>query len=298
MIKKMKEAPIIPKAKVEELWFIWDWRSFITPKLSEKSLVNHSFYHSFQLKKEGDVVALRAKKYTQLSEWVPEVGIKLLKDGFESSPVPAAELRVETLNLEKVMSDMYTKFFPTLDSEDRKVVAESWEKLVTSLQNLPKQRKNLPPLKLSSLPRQKPATQAVVPDYLETVLIEDLPDLGGEHCILEPIDGKFEIEIRPQMDVAVYTHSVKDRPWLGRVLSVLETESKFEVNWFSKKKGRTMTFSAMYNSDGSRLTSVLPLESVMMWEFSTNKEVDSFDVSKDWFAKIMSDYESHDKCYQ
>ena len=37
LIKKMKEAPIIPKAEVEELWFIWDWRSFIIPKLSEKS---------------------------------------------------------------------------------------------------------------------------------------------------------------------------------------------------------------------------------------------------------------------
>ena len=297
LIKKMKEAPIIPKAEVEEMWFIWDWRSYITPKLCEKSLVNHSFYHSFQLKKEGDAVALRAKKYTQMSEWVPEVGIKLLKDGFESSPVPAAELRIETLNLEKVMSDLYTKFFPTLETEDRKVAVASWEKLVTTLQNLPKRRHNLPPLKLSSLPRQKPVTQAVAPDYLEPLLIEDLPDLGGEHCILEPIDGKFEIEIRPEMDVAVYTHSVKDRPWLGRVISILETESDFEVHWF-QKKSRTLTFSAMFNSDGSRLTSVLPLESVMMWEFSTNKQVDSFDVSKDWYAKILSDYESHDKCYQ
>ena len=99
LIKKMKEAPILPKPEVEELWYIWDWRSYITPKLCEKSLVNHSFYPSFQLKKEGDVVALRAKKYTQLTEWVPEVGIKLLKDGFESSPVPAADFRVETLNL-------------------------------------------------------------------------------------------------------------------------------------------------------------------------------------------------------
>ena len=90
---------------------------------------------------------------------------------------------------------------------------------------------------------------------------------------------------------------MKDRPWLGRVISILETESDFEVHWF-QKKSRTLTFSAMFNSDGSRLTSVLPLESVMMWEFSTNKQVDSFDVSKDWYAKILSDYESHDKCYQ
>ena len=195
------------------------------------------------------------------------------------------------------MSDLYTKFFPTLEPQDRKVAEASWEKLRTQLENIPKRMKNLPPLKLSSLPRQKPGIQAVVPDYLESVLIEDLPDLGGEHCILEPIDGKFEIEISPQMDVAVYTHSMKDRPWLGRVLTILESESSFEVQWF-KKMSRTLKFSAMFNSDGSPLTSVLPLESVMMWEFSTNKQIDSFDVSRDWFAKILRDYESHDKCYK
>ena len=102
LVKKIQQAPIIPKPDVDELLFTWDWREFISPKLSGKSLQNHSFFHSFQLKKEYGTVVFRAKKYSQLSEWSPESGIKLLKEGFEDSPVPASEFRVETLNLEKV----------------------------------------------------------------------------------------------------------------------------------------------------------------------------------------------------
>ena len=41
LIKKIKQAPIIPKPDVDELLFTWNWRDFITPKLSGKSLQNH-----------------------------------------------------------------------------------------------------------------------------------------------------------------------------------------------------------------------------------------------------------------
>ena len=296
LIKKIKQAPIIPKPDVDELLFTWNWRDFITPKLSGKSLQNHSFFHSFQLKKENGIAVFRAKKYTQMSEWGPDEGIKLLKDGFEDFPVQASEFRVESLNLDKVYSDLYSKYFPTLTIQDRKDAEVSWENLRTVLENLPKKRINLPPLRLSSLPRQNPVATARVPEYLEPCLNEDVHELIGEHCILEPSEGQFDIDILPLMDVAVYTQSVKDRPWLGRVQNVEENGAKFEIQWY-KKKGRTMTFQAMLNKDGSRMTSVLPSETVMLWEFSTNRTDNTFDISKEYLDKIQKEYADHDRCY-
>ena len=282
---------------MEELLYIWDWRGYITPKLSKISLQNHSFYHSFQLKREEGQVVFRAKKYSQMTEWVPEVGIKLLRDGFESSPVPASEFRIETLNLDKVYSDLYTKFFPTLETRDRQEAEVSWERLRTKLENLPKKRDNLPPMKLSSLPRVSPRPNPLIPNYLEPVLNEEVPELVGEHIILEPIEGQFDVEIMPGMDVAVYSHSVKDRPWLGRVLRIEKEKARFEVHWF-KRRGRSNTFCGMYQGDRTPFKSALPLETVMMWEFSSNKNEDSFDLSKDTLDKIMREYSSHDECYK
>ena len=292
--KKIQEAPIIPKPDVEDLFYIWDWRQYIQPKLSERPLHNHSFYHSFLLKKDDGIVVFRAKQYTQTPEWGK--GIKLLKDGFESSPVPASDFRLESLNMDKVFSDLYTKYFPTLTLQDRQEAEASWERLRTVLESLPKKQANLPPLKLSSLPRQVPLVPTLAPSYLQLLEDREVPDLEGESYIPEPAFGQFDIEIRSGMDVAVFTHSVKDRPWLGRVLSVEKESSRFEVQWF-KKKGRSMTFEAQFNKDGTKYTSLLPLETVMLWEFATIKTEDSFEVSKDWLVKIMKEYSSHDECY-
>ena len=206
-------------------------------------------------------MVFRAKKYTQLSEWSPKEGIKLLKDGFESSPVPSSEFRITSLNMDKVFSDLYTKFFPTLDLPSRKEAEASWERLRSVLENLPKKRLNLPPLRLERLPRQNPAEQAKIPEYLEQLLNqEETPDLVGEHCILAPSEGQFDVDILQGMDVAVFTHSVKDRPWLGRIQNVHKEGAEFEIQWFSRRKGRSSTFQAMVNKDGSRMTSVLPSE--------------------------------------
>lgn len=292
--KKIQEAPIIPKPDVEDLFYIWDWRQYIQPKLSGRPLQNHSFYHSFLLKKTDGIVVFRAKQYTQTPEWGK--GIKLLKDGFESSPVPASDFRLESLNMDKVFSDLYTKYFPTLTLQDRQEAEASWERLRTVLESLPKKQANLPPLKLSGLPRQVPLVPTLAPSYLQLLEDREVPDLEGESYIPEPALGQFDLEIRSGMDVAVFTHSVKDRPWLGRVLSVEKESSRFEVQWF-KKKGRSMTFEAQFNKDGTKYKSLLPLETVMLWEFATTKTEDSFEVSKDWLVKIMEEYSSHDECY-
>ena len=127
----------------------------------------------------------------------------------------------------------------------------------------------------------------------------DLTEMVGEFVeddISEPAVGQFDIEIKPGMDVAIFTHTLKNRPWLGRVLTVEEDCSSFQLQWF-KKKGRSMTYEAQLNKDGTKYTSSLPLETVMLWEFSTAKSEDKFEVSREWFEKIMAEYESHDQCY-
>ena len=296
LIKKIQQAPIIPKPEVRELLYTWDWRLFVQPKLSDRDLKNHSFFHSFNLKKEKAGVLFRAKKYSQDKQWGPIGGLKLLKDGFMTSPVPASEFRVESLNLDRVYSDLYSKYFPTLEVLERKDAEASWEKLRTVLESLPRRQKNLPPLQLLSFPKQTPGPRLEVPGYLDQFMVEDIPELTGENCILEPTDGKFETDIVNGMDVAVYTSTVSSRPWVGRVLSLLEN-GRFLVNWF-KRKGRSSTYQALYNKDGTRYTSVLLLETVMLWEFSENKTLETFDISRQWLEKIYDEYSSHDLCYK
>ena len=294
--KKILESPILPKPCVEELLYTFDWREFVKGNLTGTKLQNHSFFFSFMIKKENGVAVFRAKKYPFNSEWTPAGGILLLNSNVEFSPVQASEFRLETLCLDKVYSDLYTKFFPTLETKERKRAEASWEKWRTVLENLPKQRKHLAPMRLLCLPKQVPASSSAVPSYMEPFLNIQTPDLIGQNCIVEPVESQFQSEILVGMDIAVYTESRKDRPWLGRVLGIQDGGQSFEVLWF-KKKGRSSTFQSMKNKDGTGYTSVLPSDTVMLWEFSTNKEVDSFDVSKDWLGKIDEEYNSHDLCY-
>ena len=114
---------------------------------------------------------------------------------------------------------------------------------------------------------------------------------------MKPTESQFQTEIQSGMDIAVYTESKKDRPWLGRVINIQEGGNTFQVQWF-KRKGKGSTFKALTNKDGTRYTSLLASNTVMLWEFTDNKTDDSFEVSKEWLEKIFEQYHSHDMCYQ
>ena len=152
-----------------------------------------------------------------------------------------ARLAVEILD--KLFSDLYSNYFPTLEVLEHRDAEASWEKLRTVLENLPRRQKNLPPLQLSSFPKQTLGPRLEVPGYLEQFMVEDIPELSGEHCILEPADGKFETDIVNGMDVAVYPSTVISRPLVGRVLS-LQENGRFEVNWYNRR-GRSSTYQAL-----------------------------------------------------
>ena len=296
LIKKIRNSPVTPSPDVEELLYTWDWRSFVSPNLSQKMLQNHSFYHSFMIRCENGVSLLRAKKYPQMVEWIPEGGIILLRDKVEFSPVPVSEFRVESLQLDKVFSDLYTKYFPSLQLNERKESQQSWEKLRTCLENLPKKRENLPPMRLLSLPQQVSQAPPCPPHYLEPFLTNNTPELIGQHHLLEPSESEFASEIRKDTEVAIYTESKASRPWLGVVVNIQENKKRFEVLWY-KRKGKSSVFHASKNKDGTDYTTILETETVMFWDFAESKGDQCFTVSKDWLEKIDQAYVSHDSCY-
>ena len=127
-------------------------------------------------------------------------------------------------------------------------------------------------------------------------LEEVLPELDGEEFPAELNEGDFEEEVFKNMDVVLYTERTIGRPWVGRVLEVLE-DSCFSLQWFGRKS-RGKTFHALLNKDKTPYTSKQSLSSVMFWEMSIDKEESSFKLSNKWLEKILKEYsyyDNHDK---
>jgi hypothetical protein len=265
--------------------------------MSQRKLENHSFLHSFFIKKESGVSVLRGKKYPQdRGEWLPQDGIKLLRDNVDLSEVGIADMRVEKLNLDAVFSGLYTKYIPQLDENDQREVLQSWERLKTELENLPKKTANLPKMKLLELPKQVTVHNPNVPAYLKPFQTPETRELVGTKHIEDPVVSSFQSEIKSGMDVAIFTQTKSTRPWLGRVLSVMPGGTEFKVQWF-KRRSKSLVFIAS-EVDGMPFSSTLSTASVMMWNFTDNKTVNSFELSQEWLEKIMKEYSDHDICYE
>ena len=295
---KIRNSSISPKAEVQHLLYIWDWKAFITPHFTNKMLANHSHYHAFQVKRDGDgeKVSLRAKKYPQDKEWFPALGIKLVKEKTAYDPVDIAPFRAEDLNLDKVMSDLRSKFFPLVSDDEKKEVEASWERLCTTLIQMPK--KSLPKMKLEELMKQKTDVVDIdPPSYLvEHIEPEKHPEITGElHPGIEAEEMEFKDDAREGLDVVLWTHTKSSRPWVGRVHEVL-SEEEFVINWF-KRQPHSNTFVACKNVDESPFLSKQSMSSVMFWQMSVNPTADSFDLPEYQLRRIMHEYESHDQCY-
>ena len=159
---------------------------------------------------------LRGKKYPQdRSEWLPQDGIKLLRDNVDISEVGIADMRIEKLNLDAVFSGLYTKYIPQLDVNDQREVLQSWESLKTELENLPRKSANLPKMKLLDLPKQVPVPKPSVPAYVQTFQTQESRELVGTKHVEDPEVSSFQSEIKPGMDVSIFTQTKSTRPWLG-----------------------------------------------------------------------------------
>ena len=233
LLDKIRNSVISPKPHCEELLFIWEWRDFIKPNMSERKLENHSFLHSFIIKKESGIAVLRAKKYPHdNSRWLPDEGIKLLKDNVDFSEVGVAETRIEKLCLDAVFHGLYTKYFPQLSGHDKSGVVSSWERLKTVLENLPKKMNNFPKMKLNELPKQVAQQKPILPSYLDQFQSHENRELVGAKHVEDPEESNFETEIKQEMDVVIFTLQKSTRPWLGRVVSVMPGGKDFLIQWY------------------------------------------------------------------
>ena len=297
LFEKIANSPICPKAEVYHLLFIWDWRAFADQHFTDQKLANHSHYHSFQLKREGDRVALRAKKYPQDKEWSPDPPIKLLKDNIIYDAVQVAPFRAEDLNLEKVQSDLRSRYFPLFSSQERKVIESSWERLCTKLIQMPK--KVLPTMKLTDLVKQVPVvSEFQCPNYLlDHVQQPPPPKLIGE--FFPPTDAEemeFKDDVRQGLDVVLWTLSKKSRPWIGRVHKVLNQED-FQIHWYERMPPTSNTFVASKQADGSPYLSKQSMNCVMFWQMARNVTEDAFEISEYDMKRISHEYKAHDECY-
>ena len=266
------------------------------PKLSGRKLKNHSFQHSFIFKTENGKSLMRAKKYPQHKEWSPPEGIQLLKENQDFPLVPVSPFRVEKLCLEKVYADLVTKYFPTLELRNRREVEASWERTKTLIENLPRRSSNLPKMNLQRLPKQVDEPIPIPPSYLEPFMVREERELEGQKGVLEARDGDFFDEITAQMDVAIYSETKVNRPWVGRVQELLSETREFRIRWYERKHKKSLVFHPSVNNDGSPYLSVVSVDTVMFWEFTEKLSDDSFKVSREWLAKISDGYDSHDQC--
>ena len=74
-------------------------------------------------------------------------------------------------------------------------------------------------MKLLDLPKQeRNVNVSDVPSYLVQFQSEEVCELAGSKHVQVPEASVFEIEVRPGIDVLLYTRQRATRPWLGKVL--------------------------------------------------------------------------------
>ena len=287
--EKILTAPISSQPIVKSLWYVFGWKNFITDKLSDVELRNHSKFHSFLLTVENDDVKLRAKVLPQDTCLVPRAGIKLLKDGLQVIPISPADVRVDELNFDKIIRGI-SVFLADKPMDVRMKVLTSWDKLRSQLENLPNKLAGCERMILSDLP--KILDNVEVMTYPEQLQREgNAPQLIGEFYPEDVTDGDLENEIHEGIDVCIYTENMRSRPWVGRILRVCE-DNEFILQWYSRKSSRSTVFTALQNPDGSPSIATLSYNTVMFWRMSEpqSRTANSFSLTQHWLQVIMSEY--------
>ena len=293
--EKIVTAPIEPKPICRSLDFIYDWKNFISDKLSQPPLQYQSKYNSFQISAqvlEGKkCVMLRGKKLPQDTVLVPRSGIRVNKEGITYEPVGTAGYRIEKIQFDEIMRGLQI-YLSKLPFNERLPITASWDRLRDHLEGLPNRSRYFPKLKLDDLPRQQVEVLQVPENLLNEE--DDGMELTGDKYPETVDEGNIEEEICPGMDVVVYTDVKKGRPWVGRVLEVLQ-EKKFLIHWFTRKTVRSKTFYAMKDDRGNPSISEQEISTIMFWQMSENRTESSFNLSNFWLENIDREYMSYDE---
>ena len=294
--EKITSAPIKPKPICRSLDFIFDWKSYISDKLTNPPLKNHTKYNSFLLNVEVGSdgkrhVKLFGKKLPQDSELVPRSGIRLTEDDIDFEiGVGPADYRLEVLKFDEIMKGIHIHV-RKLPLKEKMVILTSWDRLRNNLESLPRRSAGFQKMRLLELPKQQ-LVVLQVPEYLMDA-DEDARELSGDKYPEVIDEGSFDMDISVGMDVCVYTQVPVGRPWVGRVKQVLEGK-KFLIHWFTRKTVRSKTFHVLVNKDGGPSVSEQDNETVMFWQMSENRTQNSFELSNFWLKAIEDEYESLD----
>ena len=287
---KILSAPIVPKPICRSLLYTFDWKGFIAEKLCNPALKYQSKYNSFLFTMEKCKVHLRAKKLPQHTELVPRAGIQLIEDNIDFEPVGPSEFRIEKIKFEEIMRGL-NKFLSKLPLDRRMTIQTSWDGLRRQLEDLPRRSENLEKMKLADFPKQTQVMSVAVPDHLNPS--DDHLELSGATYPEDVNEGVLDEEVSVGMDVVVYTEVLRGRPWVGRIVKLLDN-GKFLLQWFTRKTVRSKAFFSLTNPDGSPSLSEVENGSVMFWMMSENRKSDSFTLSPYWLQTIQLEYDALD----
>ena len=285
--EKIVNAPIQPKPICDTLWYIYDWNTHMLSELAEPHLQNHSKYNSFLISRESGLAKLRAKKLPQDVNLVPRAGIRMLKENYDFVPIGAAEFRIDKIKFDEIFRGLHV-YTSSLDFERKAHILSSWDRLRSKLESLPRMAHNLLPMKLSDLPVQVDVDHA---DQVTENDQEDYPELVGDLYPEVAVDGSIEDDVSLGMECCVYTREKSGRPWVGRVVEILENR-KFKIHWFVRKTTRSRVFKALNNSDGSPSLSTVHYDTVMFWNVSEpqTRTSGSFALGAYWLKVIEREY--------
>lgn len=293
--QKIVTAPITPVPTCNSLNYIYDWKNFITDKLTHPPLKYQSKYNSFLVTSESSEegvknVKLYGKKLPQDVQLVPRSGIRLIKEGIDFVPVKVAGFRIETVMFDEIIRGLQIHL-AKLPSIERRPVMDSWDRLRDTLENIPNRSENFPLMKIRDLPEQS-TVEAQLTISMEDES-EDGLELTGDKYPEYVDEGDIDTELSLGTDVCVYTNDRLGRPWVGRVLQILEYQ-RFIVHWFTRKTCRSSKFTALKNADGSNSVSEVEYGAVMFWDMSENRTMNSFTLSEFWLRTIEREYDQID----
>lgn len=292
--EKITTSPILPKPICRSLDFIYDWKNFISNKLSQPPLQYQSKYNSFlisaQVLEGKRCVMLRGKKLPQDTQMVPRSGIRINKENISFDPVGPAEYRIEKIKFDEILRGLYV-YLAKLPFSERLPVIASWDRLRDRLESLPNRSRNFPTLKIHDLPKQEVEVLQVPDSLLDED--EEGMELTGAKYPETVDDGNPDDEISVGMDICIYGDDNKGRPWVGRITQLLP-DRRFLINWYTRKTVRSKTFYAMTDSKGDLCISEQENDTIMFWQMSENRTSTSFSLSSFWLETIDREYESLD----
>ena len=232
-------------------------------------------------------VHLRAKKLPQDADLVPRSGIQLIEENINFEAIGPSEFRIQKIKFDEIMRGLNT-FLSTLPLDRRMTIQTSWDGLRNQLEDLPRRSDNLDKMRLTEFPKQAQIIAVAIPDNLNQS--DEHLELTGATYPEDINEGVLDEEVAVGMDVVVYTDERHGRPWVGRIVKLLDN-GKFILQWYTRKTVRSKTFFALTNTDGSPSLSEIENGTVMFWMMSENRRLESFTLSPYWLQTIQLEYD-------